>query len=544
MPSFRRGRAELVPLTDGLRSAALGSGFWGQGASLGRSGQAIVHWVQQQLATYLPTKKRGASRLGAVALALIVACCTGLGYASEATAAKSAALVIDANTGRVLHAESADAPRFPASLTKMMTLYMVFDAIERRKLTYNSRIRASRYAASRPPSKIGLKAGETITVRQAVAALVTKSANDVATAVAEHIGGTEAGFARMMTRKARQIGMRSTTFRNASGLPDRRQKSTARDMITLALRLQDQFPSHYRNFRLRSFKFRGRTYRNHNTLLRSFTGTNGIKTGYTRASGFNLVSSVRRGRRHVVAAVFGGRTARNRNAKMRILLTRALKRASTRRTRKPWRPPAEPMLIARPKPARRRTVRRRIAQAPPPVPRRSEVRRAAPPAPNLMLAQVKRVVFRDGRVVQLSTPEQTSASRLIPPRPQLAKPPTSITEILQNTVLPRTATAAPLARRTKRERSRRPAMQSRSASAAGPHVQIGAYLSEREAMRRLDQIKTRSNGLLAGRLPITQVVERGNRQLFRARFAGFDLASARSTCRELKARGIDCLVAR
>ena len=284
---------------------------------------------------------------------------------------KPASMVIDANTGRVLHASNADAPRYPASLTKMMTLYMVFDAIERKKLSYSSRIRISPYAASKPPSKLGIKAGQTISVRNAVSALVTKSANDVAAAVAEHLGGSERNFGAMMTRKARQIGMPSTRFRNASGLPDRLQRTTARDMITLGLALQDHFPNHYRNFRLRAFKYRGRTYRNHNSLMRRFYGTDGIKTGYTRASGFNLVSSVKRGRKHVVAAVFGGRTARSRNATMRILLTRALKRASTVKSRN-----KRQLIAARPKPTTRRPVRVARRQLPP-APRRTADRAAA-----------------------------------------------------------------------------------------------------------------------------------------------------------------------
>jgi D-alanyl-D-alanine carboxypeptidase len=474
---------------------------------------------------------------GATLLSALILIAAMLSGVIPAQAAKSAALVVDANTGEVLHSESADAPRYPASLTKMMTLYMVFDAIERKKLSYSTRLRMSPEAAKRPPSKLGLKPGETISVRQAVAALITRSANDVAAMIGEHLAGTESGFARAMTAKAREIGMRSTTFRNASGLPNRSQKTTARDMITLALRMQDQFPNHFRNFRLRTFKWRGRTLRTTNSLLRSFAGMNGIKTGYTRASGFNLVSSVKRGRRHVVAAVFGGSTARNRNAKMRILLTRALKRASTRKTRRPWRPKTKPMLVARPRPAKRPAAsRRRVAAAPPPLPRRAEVRQPQPTAagPNLMLAQVKRVMFHDGRVVVRTMPQQTAASRIVPPRPQLAKPPTSITDILRQTVLPQTAVAAP-------PRRRAPVP---TAGRSGPHVQIGAYFSQREALRRLDGVRAAHEQLLDGRLAITQVVESGSRQLFRARFAGFDLASARQTCQALKARGIDCIVTR
>ena len=258
---------------------------------------------------------------------------------------KQAAMVLDANTGRVLHEQFADQPRKPASLTKMMTLYMAFSEIEAGRLSYSTKIPVSARAASMAPSKLGLKAGEEIRLIDAMKALITKSANDMAVAVAEKIGGTEANFAKLMTTRARQIGMRSTRFRNASGLPDSRQISTARDMVTLGLRLQEDFPQHYKLFSIKSFDYKGKTYRTHNTLMHGFPGMDGIKTGYTRASGFNLVSSVKADGKHVVAAVFGGTTAATRNAHMRILLYRGLEAASAVKTRQP-----QPMLVAKPAP--------------------------------------------------------------------------------------------------------------------------------------------------------------------------------------------------
>lgn len=287
----------------------------------------------------------------------------------KAAAPKQAAFVIDANTGKALHAQAADEPRFPASLTKMMTLYMVFGEIERGRLTFQSRIRFTERATGVAPSKLGLKVGEEITVLNAVKALIVKSANDVAVAVAEHIGGTEHQFARMMTERARQIGMGSTTFRNASGLPDPVQHSTARDMVTLALRLQEDFPQHYHLFSTVSFAHGGKTYRTHNTLMLAFPGMDGIKTGYTRASGFNLVSSVRAGGKHVVGAVFGGKTAATRNAHMRSLLFAALEKASTTRTRK-----GGPMLVAEARSATPPPAQARIDAA-----WASETQKPAPP---------------------------------------------------------------------------------------------------------------------------------------------------------------------
>jgi D-alanyl-D-alanine carboxypeptidase len=268
--------------------------------------------------------------------------------AQNSSKIKQASIVIDANTGQILHEQFADAPRYPASLTKMMTLYLVFSEIEQGRLSFDTKITVSARAAAVAPSKLDLDVGEEIAVLDAVKALITKSANDMAVALAEHIGGSEVQFARLMTERARQIGMRSTTFRNASGLPDPGQITTARDMATLGLRLQDDFPQHYRLFSLTAFTYRGKTYRSHNTLLHGFPGMDGIKTGYTRASGFNLVSSVRAESKHVVAAVFGGKTAQARNAHMRMLLYRALEKASTQKTRNPQQP-----LIASARPAKK-----------------------------------------------------------------------------------------------------------------------------------------------------------------------------------------------
>ena len=187
------------------------------------------------------------------------------------------------------------------------------------------------------PTKLDLEEGEEIALIDAIKALITKSANDMAVAIAEHIAGSEERFATLMTQKARQLGMRATLFKNASGLPDDEQVTTARDMVTLALHLQDDFPKHYPLFATRTFTYKDETLHNHNTLLSSYEGTDGIKTGYTRASGFNLVASVRRGRKHVVGAIFGGASAASRNAAMRTFLNMGLVKASNEKTRQPGR---------------------------------------------------------------------------------------------------------------------------------------------------------------------------------------------------------------
>jgi D-alanyl-D-alanine carboxypeptidase len=231
-----------------------------------------------------------------------------------------AAIVVDAATGRVLFAHDADAPRHPASLTKMMTAYMVFEAVRSNRTRWSTRVVMSAHAAARPPSKLGLPVGTHITLQQALLAIVTRSANDAAAAIAETLGGTEANFARLMTQRARQLGMRSTVFRNASGLPDADQITTARDMATLGIRLLRDFPNEYRYFATEQFRLRGRVHRNHNRLLAAYDGADGIKTGYIRASGFNLVASATRDGRRLVGVVLGGASAAERDRHMAELL--------------------------------------------------------------------------------------------------------------------------------------------------------------------------------------------------------------------------------
>lgn len=259
--------------------------------------------------------------------------------------ARYAAIVLDADTGKVLHAANPDTRNYPASLTKMMTLYMVFEALDTKKLRLNQKLPVSARAAGMTPSKLGVKRGETITVETAILALVTKSANDAAVVVAEKLGGTEAQFARLMTKKARALGMRKTNFRNASGLPNRRQLSTARDMAQLSRRLVKDFPHHYRYFSRQSYTFRGKKYKNHNSLLRTYPGTDGIKTGYIRASGFNLAASVTRNGRRLIGVVFGGKSAKSRDRHMATLLERGFRKISAIAAKPPAVPAKRPVAV-------------------------------------------------------------------------------------------------------------------------------------------------------------------------------------------------------
>ncbi|WP_256752792.1 D-alanyl-D-alanine carboxypeptidase [Mesorhizobium sp. Mes31] len=250
--------------------------------------------------------------------------------AASSLAARSAAIVVDAKTGKVLYSADADGRRYPASLTKMMTLYLTFEALAKGKISRNSPVVFSAHAAAEAPTKLGVKAGGSVTVDTAILSIVTKSANDSATALGEMLGGSETNFARMMTAKARQLGMNGTVFRNANGLPDPGQFTTARDMATLGIALREHFPQYYAYFSQRSFLYGRQRINGHNRLLGRIKGVDGIKTGYTRASGFNLVSSVSDGNRRLVAVVMGGTSGGSRDNQMASLINTYLPRASTR----------------------------------------------------------------------------------------------------------------------------------------------------------------------------------------------------------------------
>jgi len=447
-------------------------------------------------------------RLGIAAVAVTVALNALVAPAYAGVNGRHAVLIVDANTGRVIYQSSADEHRYPASLAKLMTLYLVFELIEQGRLSYGTKIRFSANAVAAQPSKLDVEEGTEITLLEAIKALITKSCNDVAVALAEHIAGSETRFARMMTEKARQLGMNATTFENASGLPDPGQVTTARDMITLALRLQDNFPRHYPLFATRTFTFNGETFRNHNTMLFSYEGSDGLKTGYTRASGFNLVASVRRGNKHVVGAVFGGATASQRNAAMRTYLNIGLMKASEKKTRRP-----APMLITRAKqpPA--------IVTAPAPQPAQRPAREAPPPV--VEMARVRPVLV-PGAPHLLQHP-------VVPPAAD------SIAALLARSA-PDQAPPQPL---TTASAPARPA----AAPAGGFHIQIGAFQSETEAERQLASIRQRAGSLLSDRSAVTSAFRQGDKVYYRARYAGFEAqTTAAGVCTALKRLSIDCLV--
>ncbi|MFZ2468705.1 MAG: D-alanyl-D-alanine carboxypeptidase family protein, partial [Parvibaculum sedimenti] len=236
----------------------------------------------------------------------------------------AASFVIDAYSGRVLYSSNADAQTYPASLTKVMTLYLLFERLQQGKISLNSRVPISTHAANQAPSRLGIRPGQTIRVEDAILALVTKSANDVAVALGEYMGGTEKDFARLMTAKARALGMSRTQYMNASGLPNRGQLTTARDQAMLAKRMQTDFPQYFRYFSTEEFAWNGMVIRNHNHLLGKYEGVTGLKTGYTAASGFNLTTTVKRDNKSLIGVVLGGKTSRARDLQMVSILDRAM----------------------------------------------------------------------------------------------------------------------------------------------------------------------------------------------------------------------------
>jgi D-alanyl-D-alanine carboxypeptidase len=252
--------------------------------------------------------------------------------ADPINAAPYADIVVDANSGAVLHATNPDARRHPASLTKIMTLYLLFEQLDAGKLKLDTPLKVSAEASGQSPTKLGLKPGSTLAVEDAIKGMVTRSANDAAVVVAEAIGGSEDDFARLMTRKAQALGMTNTVYKNASGLPDDNQITTARDQSTLGRAIQERFPRYYKYFSIRTFTFRGESISNHNHLLGKVEGVDGIKTGYINASGFNLVTSVHRGNRYLVAVVMGGSSGGSRDARMRELINEKIALASIKRT--------------------------------------------------------------------------------------------------------------------------------------------------------------------------------------------------------------------
>ena len=259
----------------------------------------------------------GAALIGVAIVAMLV---NSAPARAQIGSDRYSSMVMDAQSGQIISAANPDDYRFPASLTKMMTMYLVFEAVRDHRLSFTDPVPVSSWAASMPPTKLGLVPGSTLSVEQAILGLVTKSANDAAAALGEMLGGDEDRFAQLMTLRAHALGMSRTTFRNASGLPDWGQVTTARDLVVLARHLIQDFPQYYHYFSTPSFVFHGRTVPNHQTLLRTYAGADGLKTGYTEASGYNVVTSAVRGEVRLIGVVMGASNGWERDQHMSALL--------------------------------------------------------------------------------------------------------------------------------------------------------------------------------------------------------------------------------
>ncbi len=467
-----------------------------------------------------------------VVLCALIASLACLATAAPAQAANSryAAIVIDAKTGKTLFSRNADAARYPASLTKMMTLYILFEEIERGRFSMNSPLPVSKHAAGRPPSKLGLRPGQTILVRDAIRALAVKSANDVASVIAEAVEGSERAFARRMTRTARSIGMKRTTFRNASGLPDSKQKTTARDMALLGRALQDRFPDQYKFFSTRTFSYGKRTYRNTNRLLGVVKGMDGIKTGYTRASGFNLVTSVKQDNRHIVAVVMGGRTSKSRNAHMAELIRKTIHKAKRG-------PRTAPLLVAALTPPSRLPKSRPappIGLAPPTV--ATAYMPDTPTAAADALADLIAAQMASDNGLDQARTDTNPAGQITEDESMIVAAEPTIQPGKTNL---RTASATAVSPPEKRPEPDTTASARRKGSW---FVQIAAVPTREGANRLLEQVRLKAGPELASAQSVTQPVEKSGTTLYRARFAGFaGKTEARAVCARLKRKSVNCL---
>lgn len=260
---------------------------------------------------------------------ILVCSLFGLGISlcniSQAQASTSS-IIIDAENGDILSSSNADELRYPASLTKVMTLYITFDALNKGIIKLDDDLKVSRHAANMAPSRLGLRAGETVKVKTCIEALIVKSANDCATVLAENLGYSEKNFAQTMTQVAKELGMKNTTFRNANGLPNKAQKTTARDMALLAAAMYHHFPQYYKLFSLKKFTYNGQTIYTHNNILKTFEGADGMKTGFTNAAGFNIITSAQRDGHRVIAVTMGHNTAKERDRHVSKMMDKGLKR--------------------------------------------------------------------------------------------------------------------------------------------------------------------------------------------------------------------------
>jgi D-alanyl-D-alanine carboxypeptidase len=489
-----------------------------------------------------------------------------LRYHHQATSPRAlniALIVVDANSGRTLYARNENEQRFPASITKVMTLYLLFEQLERGTLRLNSELQISSHAAAQKPTKLGLRPGQTISVDEAIKAVVTRSANDIAVAIAEAIGGSEENFARLMTLKAHALGMSSTHFANASGLPNPEQLTTAHDLAILGRAIQERFPRYYPYFATRTFYYHGAAIANHNHLLGRVEGMDGIKTGYTNASGFNLLTSVKRDGHYIVAVVLGGPTARARDKIMADLIEDHIENGATIRTAS-----LSQELPAYPE---RAQAREQHEVSPPGgLQPKFSLRVTAQPSvqkPNPAIESVQAASFN------ADAPHERPRPAFVPgaPRPEASINGTARGGSLKQTSLDGStsyasskdsgeiATATPSAIRaaanpsqarpvkaaagageTSDEGASKVAFARPPAARSGWMIQIGATSSADKASELLARAKSEGPKALTKAQAFTEKVQKGPETFYRARFAGLEEDSAELVCKHLKRSGFSC----
>ncbi|MBX5100744.1 D-alanyl-D-alanine carboxypeptidase [Rhizobium lentis] len=499
-----------------------------------------------------------AKLLAILSVALTVVLVDSVNADAEAANPKYAGIVVDAKTGNVLYSENADRLQYPASLTKMMTLYMVFEALEKGRIRLDTPVPFSAHAAAQAPTKLGVRAGGTITVEQGILGLVTLSANDASTALGELLAGSEDRFAQLMTAKAHALGMTRTTYRNANGLPNTAQMTTARDQARLGIALRQHFPQYYGYFSTRAFKFGNRTIRSHNRLVGSVRGVDGIKTGYTRAAGFNLVSSVQVDGKSIVSVVLGGTSGSARDAQMRNLIATYLPKASSRGGSSALMAQAAPApaIIETPAPVLPQKARQQIAtqqMAPQQVAQQKVAKMITAAQPPVSAAAADLSLPHKGPLpdarYQVAEAEvaytETSAPKSDNPLVAQTMPaPTKVKTTSFKQQAPVAAPAEQDGAAVDHVTTASTSATSASAASAGWVVQVGVSPSRQMAMDLLEGAKTKGGKALASAKPFAVAYGTGNEQVYRARFGGFDdQRDAVNACKALKKAGIKCWAA-
>lgn len=492
------------------------------------------------------------SKLWRALLAIMLAAVMAAGFAAKASAAiKFSAIAVDARTGAVLFSTDPDGLRYPASLTKVMTLYILFQELKAGKKTLDSPITVSKRAAGMAPSKLGVKPGQTIRVEDAIKSLVTLSANDIATAIGEDIGGNEGAFAERMTRTARSLGMSRTVFKNASGLPNPGQVTTARDIATLSLRIQRDFPQYYPYFKLMSFNYKGRVIRTHNRLLGRFEGTDGIKTGYIRASGFNLTSSVKRGDKRIIGVVMGGKTGSSRNSYMISMLSKYLPKCKDGKAlAASIGGAAAPTIVEEP-------TQVASAEGEAPTKPAKPSRMGSKPSDKTMEDLAAEATTDQGDVDENAAEDGETLVAEIPPENNAASSEQPM--VIDGTVQPKALAALSTQSPTETSVGKQPAGQLPFAvknendnsgwqgqvlvtpSESSWKIQIGAFPDKHSAQEKLRIARKSGIALLTDKQAFTIQVQKGSEVIYRARFSGFSEDGARAACRQLTQKGIGCV---